>query len=878
MQSSFNYTGRLRSIYVAIATLAFSLAAIAQSHAQVGVPNAWGSNQYGQLGDGGANNVASAEQISKLSAIIQIAGGGGHSLALKSGGTVWTWGHNDGGQLGNGTTVDKSVPTQILAFKRVAQIAAGDSHSLVLKADGTVWAWGLNTKGQVGDGTFVSKSAPVKVSGLTRIVQVAAGAFHSLALKTDGTVWVWGANDSGQLGIADRKHRNTPVQVTTLKGVVQVAGGDYHSMALKTDGTVWAWGTNNAGQLGDGTNFNFRISPNKVVNLTGVAQISSGAFHALALKFDGTVWAWGLGTAGELGNGGLVDSNVPVQSSGISAAVQVAGGGNHSLALLADGTVQAWGENTSGELGDGSATNHNLPVPVANLASQTYISAGASHSFSLTAVLQDVKATSTALTQQYGKAITLLGSLHNSVTGLPLLQAPAGFNLNGVDLGVGYTDASGKALFIAPAPTQYTVGTYPIIVNLSGNGLYNAARSAQETLTITKADTGVLCPAITSVYGQKAPLLATLRRKTDGAKLATKTIVYKLDGVKIGTADTDGRGRATLLYRIADALTLGVHTLEASYEGDDNHNASTVKSTLTINKSPATILVNAVTGGYGKTVALIGLLRRSSDKLKLPNQTLGFKIDGASVGTAVTNSKGVAALNYKIEEALASGAHAIEVSFAGDGKTNASTGSATLTVSKADTALLMSSSIAQYGQTVNLLATLNRETDKAKLANQAVVFLIDDVQAGQATTDSKGRATIAYTVDDNLAPGSHTVKADFAGTNYYNPSTLTTTLTVNQATTKVSVASAAGSIGETVNLVAKLKRNTDAKALGSKTIHYLVEGKELGTADTDATGVATLSFTIPSTMAKGKHKVVVVFSGDSYYLTSKFDTATLTVN
>ena len=874
---SYTYPIYLRQLTAFVSVLALSLIASVQSQAQVGVPNAWGGNQYGQLGDGTANNAVSALSISKLSSIVQIAGGGGHSLALQSTGLVFVWGHNDSGQLGDGTSIDKSLPIRVPNLKRVAQVAAGGSHSLVLKTDGTVWAWGLNTKGQLGDGTNVSKNAPVQVSGLSRVVQVAAGVFHSIALKADGTVWVWGANDSGQLGIADRRHRNVAVQVATLKGVVQVAGGDYHSMVLKTDGTVWAWGTNNAGQLGDGTNFNFRISPNKVVNLTGVAQISTGAYHSLALKFDGTVWSWGFGTLGQLGNGGNADSNTPVQVSGVETALQVAGGGNHSLALLADGTIEAWGENTVGQLGDGTTSNHNLPAHLSSPIDQTYLSAGATHSFSITAAKQDVKVATTPLTLQYGKPINLTGLLHLS-NGLPLLQTPLVFNLDAVDLGMDYTDASGKALFPAPNSPQYKVGTHPITVTFIGNGLFNAASPATATLTITKADTSILCPPITAVYGQKAPLLATLRRKTDGAKLVARTLSYKLDGTKIGQADTDGKGRAIFSYHIPETLALGAHTLIVGFAGDDNHNVSTITSTLTVNKAPTTVLVTSASGGYGKTVALIGLLRRASDKVRLVSQPLTFKIDGVKIGDSTTNSKGIATLNYKLEDALSPGAHTIEAVFAGNSKHNATTGGATLTVNKSDTGLLVPNLSGNYGQTLNLVATLSRLTDRGKLGNQTLNFSIEGVQIGQATTDAQGKATLAYLLEDTLAPGVHTLTVDFAGTDHYNPITGTATLTTNKAATKIVIASASGKIGDTISLTAKLKRTSDGKYLSAKAVHFFVDGMEVGASNTDSNGEAVLSYTIPTTLTLGKHKLAVSFGGDGYYLESKFDTATLSVN
>ena len=133
----------------------------------------------------------------------------------------------------------------------------------------------------------------MKVSGLSGVASISAEG-PSLALKSDGTVWAWGDNRGGQLGngTADSNAHPLPVQVSGLSKVVASTSGDYHSLALKSDGTVWAWGYNAEGQLGDGTTTS-RFSPVQVSGLSGVAAIAGGVYHSLAVRTDGTVWAWG---------------------------------------------------------------------------------------------------------------------------------------------------------------------------------------------------------------------------------------------------------------------------------------------------------------------------------------------------------------------------------------------------------------------------------------------------------------------------------------------------------------------------------------------------------------------------------------------------------
>jgi len=314
----------------------------------------------------------------------RIAAGGSHSLALKSDGTVWAWGYNGYGQLGDGTTDNRRTPVQVSNLTGVVAIAAGCSYSLALKSDGTVRAWGRNDYGQLGDGTGNDiRSTPVQVSNLTDVVAIAAGNYHSLALKSDGTVWAWGQNNYGQLGDGTMNNeRRTPVQVSNLTDVVAIAAGDNHSLALKSDGTVWAWGRNDFGQLGDGTSSN-RSTPVQVSNLTGVVAIAAGYYHSLALKSNGTVLAWGDNDYGQLGDGTNSDRRTPVQVSYLTEAVAIAAGYYHSLALKSDGTVRAWGRNYNGQLGDGTYSNRSIPVQVSDLTDVVAIATRDDHSLAL---------------------------------------------------------------------------------------------------------------------------------------------------------------------------------------------------------------------------------------------------------------------------------------------------------------------------------------------------------------------------------------------------------------------------------------------------------------------------------------------------------------
>jgi len=256
-----------------------------------------------------------------------------------------------------------------MGLSDVVSIAAGDGFYLALKNDGTVWAWGGNGYGQLGDSTGIDSSTPVRVLGIADVSAIAARGASALALKQDGTVWAWGLEREIVVDVVGEwKSRSIPVKVSSLTNVSAIAEGNCFSLALKSDGTVWAWGWNDVGQLGDGTRIN-RSTPLQVSGLTGVCAISAGDSHSLALKNDGTVWAWGWNYFGKLGGGTDAYSTKPVQVSDLSGVIAIATGVHHSLAIKNDGTVWAWGGNSVGELGDGTITTRVNPVQVARFNS-----------------------------------------------------------------------------------------------------------------------------------------------------------------------------------------------------------------------------------------------------------------------------------------------------------------------------------------------------------------------------------------------------------------------------------------------------------------------------------------------------------------------------
>ncbi len=317
----------------------------------------------------------------------KIAGGFTHSVALKSDGTVWAWGYNNYGALGDGSNTDRNTPVQVINISNVTAVACGAYHSLALKSDGTVWAWGYNHYGELGDGSGSHKNSPVQTSDLTGVSAIDGGDSHGIALKSDGTVWVWGDNLYRQLGKDGYFQSHVPIQVSTLSGITSIAGGSQHNLCIKSDGTVWTWGRNDFGQLGDGSTSTYKSAPAQVSNIYNVTAITGGYFHSIALKSDGTVWAWGRNDYGQLGDGGTIGYSeykaAPVQVSNLTGIIAISCRRDHNLALKSDGTVWAWGANGSGQLGDGTTTNRNTPIQVNGLNSISTIACGGSWSLAM---------------------------------------------------------------------------------------------------------------------------------------------------------------------------------------------------------------------------------------------------------------------------------------------------------------------------------------------------------------------------------------------------------------------------------------------------------------------------------------------------------------
>ena len=330
--------------------------------------NLWGWGFGGSLANTSSNSV--------LTPVTTFAGGTNWKqiscdTAIKTDGTLWTWGYNGTGigKLGNASTVnDVSTPvTTFAGGTNWKQVSGGTVHIAAIKTDGTLWVWGSGGSGRLGNAVTTNVSTPVTTfAGGTNWKQVTAGNNYTAAIKTDGTLWVWGSGNNGKLGNNLTTNASTPV--TTFAGGSnwkQVSASNSHTAAIKTDGTLWVWGAGGSGRLGNNLTSNVSTPVTTFAGGTNWKQVSCGILnHTAAIKTDGTLWVWGSGDFSKLGNNSTSNRSTPVTTfAGGTNWKQVACGEEHTVAIKTDGTLWNWGRNFNGQLGiNSTASNASTPV------------------------------------------------------------------------------------------------------------------------------------------------------------------------------------------------------------------------------------------------------------------------------------------------------------------------------------------------------------------------------------------------------------------------------------------------------------------------------------------------------------------------------------
>jgi alpha-tubulin suppressor-like RCC1 family protein len=326
----------------------------------------WGYNAYGQLGTGDLRSSTTPTPVLGLSSVRAVQAGLYHTVALREDGTVLTWGANNVGQLGDfrrGKSYNLPIPVR--GLPKIIAISARDNHTVAVDADGYVWGW--------GDVAYGAYPEPVRLDPFWgNVKSVAAGADFNLALKQDGTVWAYGRNSYGQLGNGKRGGFffltwEGASRVAGIDNVVAIAAGQSHALALRSDGSIWAWGSNQHGQGGfaGGTSAVPRLVgglPATVNGAAGVKSLAAGLYNSAVLYADGTVWTWGDNSAGQLGTGDKLPRTGPVRVNAAGVIVALGVGDRYLSMLGADGAVYSIGNNSSGQMGNHTTVGALVPV------------------------------------------------------------------------------------------------------------------------------------------------------------------------------------------------------------------------------------------------------------------------------------------------------------------------------------------------------------------------------------------------------------------------------------------------------------------------------------------------------------------------------------
>ncbi len=399
-----------------------------------------------------------------------IALGSNHTLALKSDGTLFGWGLNSAtqlGRLGLGATGVQETPIQLTGFGTADDnnlyISAGSINSFVIKQDNTLWATGNNTSGSLGLGNSTAQTVFTQVtSGVNNIWEKVSGCnIHTLGIKTDGTLWGWGYNFYGQLGLGDNITYNTPQQVGTdtnwnkiyTSKTSTISGTTGFSAAIKDDNTLYITGRNTNGQLGLGdTTARNVFTQVTTAGINTWSMVSLGTSFMAGIKTDGTLWAWGLNTSGQLGLGNTTEFTSPQKVGTDTDWIQVACGSNFTIARKSDNTIYSTGNNSNGVLARGEFNDNYTTFGQIGTSNWIDIQCG----FNFMAVLSPTYYLSFAGYNQYGE----FGQNYTVITGnyrAPTL-APSISNNNWISTGF-FPFGSSYILFIKADGTLWASGT-----------------------------------------------------------------------------------------------------------------------------------------------------------------------------------------------------------------------------------------------------------------------------------------------------------------------------------------------------------------------------------------------------------------------------------
>lgn len=325
----------------------------------------WGSNDRGRLGDGTTRDRTFPRVVSGgLNFTAITAGSSGHTCGLTEFGEAYCWGSNPFGQLGDGTRVDRLTPVAVTGGLTFTAITAGDGYTCALALSGSAYCWGSNGLGQLGNGEFHEgeegdQLSPVAVVGGMTFSDITAYGNLTCGIERDGTAHCWGA-DLERIIVHPS---GVPFAIPGGLAFSDIDAGNNHVCGLSDAGRAYCWGYNFFGQLGDGSN-DHSSSPVEVVGAPRYSAIRAGGPHSCALLLTGEAYCWGANDAGQLGDGGHTDRNTPVAVAVGFGFHRIDTGIGYSCGVSRGRNAYCWGGNSHGQLGDGTITDRDIPTLV----------------------------------------------------------------------------------------------------------------------------------------------------------------------------------------------------------------------------------------------------------------------------------------------------------------------------------------------------------------------------------------------------------------------------------------------------------------------------------------------------------------------------------
>ncbi|MCH9664210.1 MAG: putative Ig domain-containing protein [Gammaproteobacteria bacterium] len=274
----------------------------------------WGDNEFRRLGTFSPENRTSPTLVNESTNWIQVSAGSFHTCAVNSSSELYCWGQGLNAKLGLGDNYDRARPTQVGSTANWRQASAGEQHTCAINSSSELYCWGSGVNGKVGLGNNSTQVSPAQVGIATNWTQVSVSQSHSCAVNSADELYCWGSGDNGRLGLSiDTNNRTAPTQVASATSWSQVSAGSAHTCAVAAADTLYCWGEGDNGRLGQGTDTADKNIPTQVGTDTDWAMVSAGEAHTCASKTDNQLFCWGKGTSGQLGLGNNNDSSSPAR-------------------------------------------------------------------------------------------------------------------------------------------------------------------------------------------------------------------------------------------------------------------------------------------------------------------------------------------------------------------------------------------------------------------------------------------------------------------------------------------------------------------------------------------------------------------------------------